>query len=90
MPQRGFRSELIAEMAPTVVSLYERLRKSRRVALAEVVDGRCTVCHIAVRLQYLQDLKEDRQVMPCESCGRILYYNPPVSVEDVAGASIQL
>jgi hypothetical protein len=23
--------------------------------------------------------------MACESCQRILYYNPPVSVEDLAG-----
>ena len=23
--------------------------------------------------------------MACESCGRILYYNPPVPVEDVTG-----
>jgi predicted nucleic acid-binding Zn-ribbon protein len=83
------RGELVSEMSPKVVSLYERLRKSRGVAVAEVVDGRCAACHIAMRLQYLQDLKEDRQVMPCESCGRILFYNPPVQVEDVAGATTQ-
>ena len=83
------RTELVAGMSPKVLSLYQRLRKSRGTSVAEVVDGRCKVCHITVRLQYLQDLKEDREVMVCESCGRILFYNPPVQVEDIAGAATQ-
>jgi len=29
----------------------------------------------------LQDLKKGEQLMTCESCGRFLYYNPPVRVE---------
>jgi uncharacterized protein len=83
------RAELTGDMSPKVLALYQRLRKARGVAVAEVVDGRCRVCHITVRLQYLQDLKDDREVMTCESCGRILFYNPPVQVEDIAGAAAQ-
>jgi hypothetical protein len=40
---------------------------------------------MALRLQFFQDLKADTQVMSCESCGRILFYNPPVAVEELAG-----
>jgi predicted nucleic acid-binding Zn-ribbon protein len=68
---------------PAVYQNYERVRKGRRgVALAEVVDGRCTACHIVLRLQYYQDIKRGESILPCESCQRILYYNPPESFDD--------
>jgi hypothetical protein len=40
-----------------------------------------------MRLQFFQDLKKGDQVMYCESCARILYYNPPVTFEDLTGES---
>jgi uncharacterized protein len=81
------RKSIVASMTPSVYSTYERIRGRRGVAVAEVVDGRCTACRIALRLQYLQDLKRGEQVLICESCQRILYWNPPVAVEDVPGPS---
>jgi predicted nucleic acid-binding Zn-ribbon protein len=74
-------------MTPSVYKNYERIRSRRGAAVAEVVDGRCSVCHISVRPQYLQDLKHGNQVLFCESCQRIIYYNPPQSFEDVGGPS---
>jgi len=32
-------------------------------------------------------LKRGDQVMHCESCGRILYYSPPATFEDLTGES---
>ena len=78
------RKALIAELNPSLYRNYERIRKGRRgVAVAEAIDGRCTACHMAMRLQFFQDLRRDEQVMYCESCGRILYYNPPAPVEEL-------
>jgi len=37
-----------------------------------------------VRPQHMQDLKKGEQLMTCENCGRFLFYNPPVHMEDVA------
>ncbi len=80
------RQQTAASLPPALYKAYERIRKLRRgVAVAEVVDGRCTACHVVLRLQFYQDLRRGEQVMFCESCGRILYYNPPESLED-AGA----
>jgi uncharacterized protein len=77
------RSAIVKDIKPAVYQNYERVRKGRRgVALAEVVDGRCTACHIVLRLQYFQDLKRGESILPCESCQRILYYNPPQSFDD--------
>jgi predicted nucleic acid-binding Zn-ribbon protein len=77
------RAAIVKDIKPAVYQNYERVRKGRRgVALAEVVDGRCTACHIVLRLQYFQDLKRGESILPCESCQRILYYNPPQSFDD--------
>ncbi len=82
------RAGIIAQMTPATVLRYERARKARKgIGVAEVLEGRCTACNMALRLQYFQDLKKDDQVLSCESCQRLLYYNPPVSVEDLAGES---
>jgi hypothetical protein len=80
------RSQAVARMNPNIYRQYERIRKNRRgVAVAEAVEGRCTACHMAMRPQFSQELKRGDQVMACESCSRLLYYNPPVAVEDLAG-----
>jgi predicted nucleic acid-binding Zn-ribbon protein len=81
------KKSIVQSMNPSVYKNYERIRSRRGVAVAEVLDGRCSVCHIAVRPQYLQDLKRGEQVQVCESCQRILYYNPPASFDDVGGPS---
>jgi len=82
------RAAMVASLAPPTYQRYERIRKAkihRGLAVAEAVDGRCTACNIALRLQFYQDLKKGGEILACESCQRILYYNPPVSVEDAAG-----
>ena len=52
---------------------------------SEALDGRCSACQMAMRPQFFQELKQDINVMACESCLRILYYNPPVKFEDLTG-----
>ena len=80
------RAAIVAQTPPATLQRYERARKSRRgIGVAEVVDGRCTQCNIALRLQFFQELKRGDQIMTCESCQRILYYNPPLRVEDLTG-----
>jgi uncharacterized protein len=84
------KTKIVASMTPAVYKNYERIRKGRGVAVAELVDGRCTVCNIGVRPQYFQDIKRGDKVMYCESCSRILYYNPPVDVETQDGAGTRV
>lgn len=82
------RAEIVKAMSPSLYQRYERVRANRRgVAVAEVVEGRCTACQISLRLQYFQDLKRGESVMLCESCQRILYYNPPQSIEEFDGGT---
>jgi len=76
------RKALVAGIQPPIYTAYERIRKKwHGTAVAEAVEGRCSACQIVLRPQFFQDLRNTDQVMLCESCGRILYYNPPVSFE---------
>ena len=78
------RKQILSEMTPKIASEYERIRKGRAgVAIAEVVKGRCSKCNIQIRPQFLQELKRQDAVMVCESCKRMLYWNPPQNVEDL-------
>jgi len=82
------RGEVVKSVTPSLYQRYERVKKSRRgQAMAEVVDGRCMACQIALRLQYFQDLKRGENILSCESCQRILYYNPPQAIEDFGGGT---
>lgn len=84
------RKEIVAKMRPALYSSYERIRKKWHSAavLAEVTEGRCSACQISLRPQFLQDLRKGDNVMFCESCGRFLFYNAPVSFEhDLAAHS---
>src|SRR5579863_4802921 len=52
------RKSIGSQITPKVLAAYERVRKLRRgVAVAEAVDGRCSQCHLTMRLQFFQDLK---------------------------------
>jgi hypothetical protein len=79
------RLAIVAQMTPSVVSNYDRIRKGRAgVGITEAVAGRCGRCNIQLRPQFFQDLKKGESIMTCESCGRILYYNPVRTAEDLS------
>lgn len=80
------RAAIVAEITPAHYQQYEKVRKARRgIGVAEAVEGRCNVCQIQMRPQFFQELRRGESFMQCESCNRILYYNPPVNVEAEVG-----
>jgi predicted nucleic acid-binding Zn-ribbon protein len=84
---RAERRQACSQLPAATLSAYERIRKKwNGVTIAEMSEGRCGACQIVLRPQHVQDLKRGDQLMHCETCGRFLYYNPPVNVEDVASA----
>ena len=76
------RDTAAAALPKATLAEYARIRKKwNGVVIAEATSGRCLACQIVLRPQYLQDLKKGDQLMTCESCGRFLFYNPPVHLE---------
>jgi uncharacterized protein len=85
------RAAIVPQMTPKVFAEYERIRKGRAgVAISEAINGRCSKCNIALRPQFLQELKLGKSIMVCESCRRMIYYNPPQSFEDLVPEPVRV
>lgn len=88
--QENVRAELAAQLPERLPALYDKIRKARGTALAAVAGTQCATCHVILRPQFLQDMKNlSGGVMTCESCGRMLYFEDDpedgVALEDPAG-----
>lgn len=85
------RKGIAEQMTPKLYTEYERVRKkTKNTPIADATDGRCGACQISLRPQFFQDLRRQDQVMFCESCSRILTYNPVVDVVADNSASQQI
>jgi hypothetical protein len=39
-------------------------------------NGICSGCRVSLTPQRFNEVRQSSQILPCESCGRILYYQP--------------
>jgi len=79
----GAREEIArleAEIPPRDRAEFRRLiEKKHGLAVAVVIGGSCSACHVKVRPAAMQTLKQGREIVYCDSCKRILYYEPQSS-----------
>ena len=79
----GAREEIVrleAEIPPRDRAEFRRLiEKKHGLAVALVTAGSCSACHVKVRPAAMQSLKQGREIIYCDSCKRILYYDPAAS-----------
>lgn len=55
---------------------YERVMKFRGSGLAEVRDHKCMGCQVMLRPQTYNEVRNAASVVICDSCQRILYFDP--------------
>ena len=61
-----------------LLTRYEQLLKQRRgVAVAAMTGEMCAACHVRQRPHIAQLIRQNVQILQCESCQRILYYKAP-------------
>lgn len=73
------RGTLRGSVSESVLATYDRLARSRGTALSEGVDGKCSACQMKVRPQSWQDLRDrsrDDLMLTCDTCGRLLFWDP--------------
>ena len=75
---RTERAELARQLPAPVLADYDKLLKARGgLALAQVAKPNlCGGCRMTVTPQRLQELRAQSALLPCESCGRYLYWLP--------------
>jgi predicted nucleic acid-binding Zn-ribbon protein len=61
---------------PDLLRHYDRVSKFRGSGLAEVRDQKCTGCSVMLRPQTYNEVRSEKSTVFCDSCQRILYYNP--------------
>ncbi|HVQ53620.1 MAG TPA: C4-type zinc ribbon domain-containing protein [Thermoanaerobaculia bacterium] len=68
-------ARLEAEIPPRDRAEFHRLvDKKHGLAVVLVQGSSCSACHVKVRPAAMQILKQGREVIYCDSCKRILYY----------------
>jgi predicted nucleic acid-binding Zn-ribbon protein len=94
------RNALRPQIAEDALSTYDRIARSKGTAVAEALNQKCMACQMMVRPQKWNDLRDrsnDEEMMTCESCGRLLFYDPArdspqrktVPVESIAASIIR-
>ena len=89
-----------AEISESALSTYDRIAKAKGTAVAEALNQKCMACQMMVRPQRWNDLRDrnnEETMMSCETCGRLLYYDPArdspqrktVPVESIAASIIR-
>ena len=83
---RADRERLLKELPKAMSTLYNRISARIRdgVAVAEARNGACTACYMALRPQVMADVRRGEEVITCDNCNRILYYNPDKAAHPVA------
>jgi len=61
-----------------LAAVYDRLVSRSRdgIAVAEVINGACSACFMALRPQMQLQVKKGDDIITCESCSRILFSEP--------------
>jgi predicted nucleic acid-binding Zn-ribbon protein len=59
---------------------YDRVVKLRKTGLSEVRDHKCMACQVMLRPQTYNEVRGGTSVIICDSCQRILYFDPASEV----------
>jgi predicted nucleic acid-binding Zn-ribbon protein len=69
------RENLLPKISSDQIRLYKQISKTKNgIVLSPVTEEFCTMCHMRVRPQMVNELIAGTQIITCENCGRILYY----------------
>ncbi len=73
------RAQQRAGVDKRALAIYDQLMKGRRgIAVARMEGNICTACHVRLRPHITQGIRRNDEIVQCENCQRILYFEPPV------------
>ena len=73
---RAQRDQVRAGVNEDLLRHYERVSKFRGSGIAEVLEHKCMGCQVMLRPQTYNDVRTGQQTVLCDSCQRVLYFNP--------------
>jgi predicted nucleic acid-binding Zn-ribbon protein len=69
--------EVAGSVPEELLALYARVAKQRGTGVAEAQEGMCQSCHVRMRVQIWVEVRKNEQIFQCESCSRVLFFEPP-------------
>jgi hypothetical protein len=76
------KNEIAKNVTPSILSLYEQIKKQRHIAIVEVKKGVCQGCHMNIPPQLYNEVIMNNRLILCPHCQRILYYSEDTNVEE--------
>jgi len=73
---RGKHDQFRAAIDAELLRRYDRVAKFRGTGLAEVREHKCMGCQVMLRPQTYNEVRSGQHTVYCDSCQRILYFNP--------------
>jgi predicted nucleic acid-binding Zn-ribbon protein len=72
------RDMLLSSLPKQLSSLYNRISTRIRdgIAVAEARNSSCSSCFMALRPQVMSEVRRGNEIITCENCNRILYFEP--------------
>jgi uncharacterized protein len=74
------RGQLCTGVNDSTMAHYDRVMRQRKSAIAEARDQKCMSCFVMMRPQTWQELRTNEHIITCNSCGRILFFDPASEV----------
>lgn len=74
------RAGLRSGVNDSALAHYDRVMRQRKSAIAEAREQKCMSCFVMLRPQIWQEIRTNEQIITCNSCGRILYFDPASEV----------
>jgi predicted nucleic acid-binding Zn-ribbon protein len=80
--RQGLRSAISAEP----LAHYDRVRRVRKSVIAEAREQKCSACNVMLRPQTYDEIRSNQKIIVCDSCSRILFYDPAHEPQEQAPA----
>ena len=76
--RRRERERMFTSLPPGIKATYQRIVARIRdgVAMAEARGGACSACRMAIRPQVMSEIRRGEEIILCDNCNRILYFQP--------------
>lgn len=82
------RDSLAIEADAPLLAIYERLLRNKRDRVLVAIENRsCTGCHISLTAQHENSVRKGENLVFCEHCSRIHYWQEAEAVEGNAAAT---